>query len=121
MDCLLLVSSESDSAALAPPEDLCVLVGPVVHNPSVLATLEPVRESLCQRRPGVWQVRVSLGRGPRSHRYRYAATTVRGSQRDAQRAAARLVSEAAEGRIPLTKETFGGLLIRWLDPIEARG
>ena len=46
---------------------------------------------------------------------------MRGTKRDAQRAAAGLVSEADHGRIPLTKETFGGLLARWLDHIEARG
>jgi integrase len=31
------------------------------------------------------------------------------------------VNDASKGRISLTKETFGGLLIRWLDHIEARG
>ena len=74
--------------------------------------------SLRERSPGVWQVRVSLGRDPATHRYRYAAATVRGTKRDAQRAAAGLVSEADHGRIPLTKETFAGLLARWLDHIE---
>ena len=64
---------------------------------------------------------MSLGRDPATHRYRYAATTVRGTKRDAQRAAAGLVSEADHGRIPLTKETLGGLLARWLDHIETRG
>ncbi|HEX4175125.1 MAG TPA: tyrosine-type recombinase/integrase [Acidimicrobiales bacterium] len=77
--------------------------------------------SLRERSPGVWQVRVSLGRDPSTHRYRYAHATVHGGRRDAQREAARLASEAAKGRIPLTKETFGGLLTRWLDHIEARG
>ena len=38
-----------------------------------------------------------------------------------KREAARLVNEASQGRIPLTNETFGGLLDRWLDHIEARG
>jgi len=80
-----------------------------------------VKGSLRERSPGVWQVRVSLGRDPATHRYRYAAATVRGTKRDAQRAAAGLVSEVDHGRIPLTKETFGGLLTRWLDHIEARG
>jgi len=55
---------------------------------------------------------VSLGRDPATHRCRYAAATVRGAKRDAQRAAARLVNEASQGRIPLTKETVGGLLTR---------
>ena len=62
---------------------------------------------------------MSLGRDPATHRYRYAAATVRGTKRDAQRAAAHLVSEADLGRIPLTKETFGGLLARWLEHIDA--
>ncbi len=59
-----------------------------------------------------------LGRDPATRRYRYAHATVHGGRRDAQREAARLVSEASRGRIPLTNETFGGLLDRWLDHIE---
>ncbi len=31
------------------------------------------------------------------------------------------MNEASKGHIPLTKDTFGGLLTRWLDHIEARG
>jgi hypothetical protein len=64
---------------------------------------------------------VSLGPDPNTHRYRYAHATVHGGRRDAQRVAARLVNEASEGRISLAKETFGSLLDRWLDHIEARG
>ncbi len=64
---------------------------------------------------------MALGRDPASGGYRYAATTVHGGRRAAQRAAAQLVNDAANGHIPLTKETFGGLLTRWLDHIEARG
>ncbi len=64
---------------------------------------------------------MALGRDPDTHRYRYAHATVHGGRRDAQKEAARLVNEASQGRIPLTKETFGGLLNRWLDHIEARG
>ncbi len=87
----------------------------------MIALQKSVKGSLRERSPGVWQVGVSLGRDPATHRYRYAAATVRGAKRDAQRAAAGLVSEADHGRIPLTKETFGNLLTRWLDHIEARG
>ncbi len=79
-----------------------------------------MKGSLRERSPGVWQTRVSLGHDPETHRYRYAQATARGGRRDAQRAAARLVSEAAQGRIPLTKETFGGLLVRWLDHLIER-
>ena len=64
---------------------------------------------------------MALGRDPNTRRYRYAHATVHGGRRDAQREAARLVNEASQGRIPLTNETFGGLLDRWLDHIEARG
>jgi len=54
----------------------------------MIATPKPVKGSLRERSPGVWQVRASLGRDPATHRYRYAAATVRGTKRDAQRAAA---------------------------------
>jgi len=64
---------------------------------------------------------VALGRDPATGGYRYAATTVHGGRRAAQRAAAQLVNDASKGHVPLTKETFGGLLTRWLDHIEARG
>lgn len=39
----------------------------------------------------------------------------------AQREAARLVKDVAEGKIPLERETVARLLERWLDHIEARG
>jgi len=88
---------------------------------SIIATLKSVKGSLRERSPGVWQVRVALGRDPATGGYRYAATTVHGGRRAAQRAAAQLVNDASKGYVPLTKETFGGLLTRWLDHIEARG
>ena len=66
-------------------------------------------------------MRVSLGRDPATRRYRYATATVRGGRRAARREAARLVKEAAEGKIPLERETLAGLLERWLEHIEARG
>ena len=69
----------------------------LVHKLSIIATPKSVKGSLRERSPGVWQVRVSLGRDPATHRYRYAAATVRGANRDAQRAAAGLVSEAITG------------------------
>jgi len=46
---------------------------------------------------------------------------VRETERDALRAAAGLVNEVDHGRIPLTRNTFGALLARWLDHIEAPG
>ena len=88
---------------------------------SIIDTLKSVQGSLRERSPGVWQVRVSLGRDPTTKRYRYVSVTVRGGRRAAQREAARLVKEAAEGKIPLEHETLAGLLERWLAHIEARG
>lgn len=62
---------------------------------------------------------MALGGGPGTGGYRDAATTVHGGGRAAQRAAAQLVNDASKGHIPLTKKTFGGILTRWLDHIEA--
>jgi integrase len=64
---------------------------------------------------------VSLGRDPKTKRYEYVTTTVRGGRRTAQREAARLIKLASEGQISTERETLGGLLDRWLDHIEARG
>jgi hypothetical protein len=93
----------------------------LVHNLSIIATLNPVQGSLRERSPGVWQVRVSVGRDPVTKRYRYVSSTVRGGRRAAEREAARLVKQAADGKIPLERETLAGLLERWLEHIEARG
>jgi integrase len=97
------------------------LSGQDVHNLSIIATLKSVQGSLRERSPGVWQVRVSIGRDPKTKRYIYASSTIRGGRRAAQREAARLVKDASEGKIPLERETLAGLLERWLDHIEARG
>ena len=78
-------------------------------------------ESLRERSSGVLQVRVSLSRDPKTKRYRYVSTTIRGGRRAARREAARLVREANEGKIPLERETLASLLERWLAHIEARG
>jgi len=69
-----------------------------------------VRGSLRERSPGVWQVRVSLGRNP--GRYADASTTVQRGRRDAQRAAAKLVSQAHQGRVTLSTGTLEELLAR---------
>jgi hypothetical protein len=66
----------------------------VAHNPAIAA--DWLRSgSLCERPPGVWQVRVSIGRDPVSHRYQYASTTVRGGRREANRAGFEGPTEAA--------------------------
>jgi len=97
------------------------LISAAGHNLTIIDRLKSVSGSLRERSPGVWQVRVSLGRDPKTHRYRYAHATVHGGRRAAQREAARLVKEANDGKIPFERETLAGLLERWLDHIEARG
>ena len=47
-----------------------------------------------ERRPGVWQLRVYLGVDPASGKKRYVGRSLTGGKRDAQRALARLVTEA---------------------------
>jgi integrase len=77
-------------------------------------------------RPGVWELRVSLGRDPVTSRYRQvsrtittkaAGTTRKTSNvgvREAEQALAELVAEAATMR-PATDGTVAALMDRWLD------
>jgi hypothetical protein len=68
VNCLLLVSSESDSAALAPlQQDLCISRDWLVQNLSRIDALDPVQNSLRERPQDVWQVSVSLGGGQTTH------------------------------------------------------
>ena len=61
MGCLLLVSSESDSAALAPlQQEFRRVTRTVVHNPAMVADWLRLG-TLRERPPGVWQVGVSIG------------------------------------------------------------
>jgi hypothetical protein len=51
------VSSESDSAALAPlQQEFYLAIRTSGHNLTIIAKLNPVRGSLRERSPGVWQV-----------------------------------------------------------------
>jgi hypothetical protein len=84
------------------------LISAAGHNLTIITRLKSVSGSLRERSPGVWQVRVSLGRDPKTHRYRYAHATVHGGRRAAQREAARLVKEANDGKIPFGRETLAG-------------
>lgn len=77
--------------------------------------------SVREKRPGVWQVRVSVGRDPDTGKYRTIAREVHGGRRDAERAAAKLVTEIAEGRASTARGSLADLLIRWLEHQTARG
>ena len=74
--------------------------------------------SLREKRPGVWELRVYLGREPLSGRKRYRSRTVQGGRRAAEVELAQLVTEAhQEG--PLTEPaTVAQLFDRWLDLAE---
>ena len=71
-----------------------------------------------ERRPGVWQLRAYLGRDPVTNRPRQVTRVFRGSETAANKALAKLVSEASEGKIESTTVTVGQLLDTWLDQIE---
>jgi hypothetical protein len=82
LDLLTRVSSESDSAALAPlQQDFCISEDSLVHSLSIIATPKSVKSSLRERSPGVWQVRVSFGCDSATRRQRDVAETVRAAKR----------------------------------------
>ncbi|HXX90163.1 MAG TPA: site-specific integrase [Acidimicrobiales bacterium] len=77
--------------------------------------------SLRERAPGVWEIRVALGRDPLTGNYRQVSRTVHGGKRKAHEEMARIVASAAEGRHKGTKATVGFLLDRWLKHLETLG
>jgi integrase len=77
--------------------------------------------SMRERRPGVWQIRVCAGRDPATRRFRYVTRTVQGGKRDAQRAAAKLVSSVEGGMLPAARGTVAQLLEQWMAHIEVQG
>jgi integrase len=80
-----------------------------------------VQGSIRERRPGVWQIRIYAGRDPATHRFRYVTRTVHGGKRDAQRAAAALVSAVELGMLPAARGTVAQMLEQWMAHIEAQG
>jgi integrase len=72
---------------------------------------------MTERSPGVWRLRV-LVRDPRTDKERQVSTTVRGGRREAQRALAKMVSEAASGRLSPVNMTVSDFLEEWLAFIE---
>lgn len=67
-----------------------------------------------QRRRGVWEVRIYLGRDPNSGTRRYRSKTVRGSKRDADRVCRDLV-EHADAALPAHGDEEMPTLASWLD------
>lgn len=80
-----------------------------------------MRGSLREKRPGYWQLRVSLGRDSSTGQPIYRTRSMRGTKREAQRALAALVTEVSEGRSASSAISVGDLLDQWLDHIEHEG
>lgn len=74
-----------------------------------------------ERQPGIWEVRVYVGRDPVTNAPRQVSRTVRGGKRAAQTRMAELVAEAKRGQLGGTDATVGLLLDRYLEAQERRG
>ncbi len=69
-----------------------------------------------QRRPGVWEVRVYLGRDPITGKKRQRSQIVHGGKRDANAAARTLEADARRGAGPTTRaRTVSDLLLAWFE------
>ena len=77
-----------------------------------------VRGSKRQIRPGVWELRVSLGDDPATGKLRQLSKTFRGGSRAADAALRDLVDQQAPGRADGVGATVGQLLDRWLEECE---
>jgi integrase len=73
-----------------------------------------MRGSLREKRSGVWEVRVEVGRDPVTGRRRQLSRTVHGNKRAAQRLLNKLASDADLGLHIGTDATFVQLTDRWL-------
>jgi integrase len=80
-----------------------------------------VRGNLREKRPGYWELRVSLGRDPVTGKPSYRTKGFKGTEREAQRELAALVTAVSKGQVAHSAESVGGLLEQWLEHIEAEG
>ena len=72
-----------------------------------------MRGSIRRRGKASWQLRVPLGRDPKTGRDRYSERTVRGSRKDAERVLRELVTELDHARGFDPSGTFGSLVADW--------
>ncbi|HXZ82766.1 MAG TPA: site-specific integrase, partial [Acidimicrobiales bacterium] len=77
-----------------------------------------MRGSKRQIRPGVWELRVSLGNDPVTGKLRQLSKTFHGGSRAADAALRDLVDQQAPGRADGVGATVGQLLDRWLEECE---
>lgn len=74
-----------------------------------------MRGTMRERRPGVWEVRVYVGKDQVSQAPRQVSRTVRGGKRAASTALAALVTEAQKGQVGGTNATVEYLLKHYLE------
>ena len=74
-----------------------------------------------ERRPGVWELRVYVGRDPVTNNPRQQTRTFHGGKRAAQSALSKLVTEVGEGKLAGTNATLGLLLDRYLEHLDRKG
>jgi integrase len=73
--------------------------------------------SMKERSPGVWRLRAFVGRDPLTGNPVQAHQTLRGSEKDARKALAKMVADVEGGKLDRTTATVGQLLDRWLEHI----
>jgi integrase len=74
-----------------------------------------------ERRPGVWEFRLYVGRDPVTHKHRWLSHTWHGKARDAGKALAAWVTEqSGERALVPTSKTVGWLLAEWFADQERR-
>jgi len=77
--------------------------------------------SIREKRPGQWEVRVSLGRDPVTGAARSVSKSVRGTKRDAQKTLTALSHAVVFEADPAPTGSVGELISLWLDHIEREG
>lgn len=71
-----------------------------------------------ERDPGIWELRVYVGRDSVTGKPRQKSKTHRGGKRDAETELAKMVTEVATGALGGTNATVSVLLDRWLKDVE---
>jgi integrase len=86
-----------------------------------VGTFRPKSGSLREKSPGVWEIRVALGRDPLTGSYRSVSRTIHGGKRKAREEIARIVNEASNGKFQGTKANLRQLTEQWLEYLERLG
>lgn len=74
--------------------------------------------SMREASPGTWYLRVYAGRDRTTGNPRQVHRTFKGTEKEARKELARLVTEVQDGKVGGPTSTFGQLLDRWLEHIE---